>query len=308
MLLDEYDGFIFDLDGTIYRGDELLSGARRVIEEIKKADDKNHIFLSNKPIARRENYARKLTELGIETDVEEVINSSYVTAHYLQKRAGDDIIYVIGERALQEELVEAGLNVAADTRQEELREEGNKIVSAAFSDGESRSDYDFLSFSPPGLDYEDVDWLVVSFDRTFHYGKLNDALQILNSGANFIATNPDNTCPVAGGEVPDAASMIAAVEAASGEKVDKIMGKPSQQMITTALEAMGFDPDQKGQKGQKDRSFLMIGDRLETDIRMGEEAGIGSAAVLTGVSTRADISASNVEPDHILKSVEDLLK
>ncbi len=305
ILLDKYEGFIFDLDGTIYRGNELLPGARKVIEQIKEAGNKKHVFLSNKPIARRENYAEKLTRLGIETSCEQVINSSYVTADYLQKNLPKSPVYVIGELSLIEEIEEAGLEVVNKNREEFAR----SVVQG------STTSIDYLNFQQENYDYEDINCLIISFDRTFHYGKLNDALQIIHTQQDeieIIATNPDTTCPIAGGEVPDAASMIAAVEAASEKKIDKIMGKPSEQMIRTAIEAMGFNyqlDDNKGEdpEAQKSANFLMIGDRLETDIKMGLKAGLDTAAVLSGVIDHSTIKASDLNPDYVLTSVRELM-
>lgn len=305
ILLDKYEGFIFDLDGTIYRGNELLPGARKVIEQIKEAGNKKHVFLSNKPIARRENYAEKLTRLGIETSCEQVINSSYVTADYLQKNLPKSPVYVIGELSLIEEIEEAGLEVVNKNREEFAR----SVVQG------STTSIDYLNFQQENYDYEDINCLIISFDRTFHYGKLNDALQIIHTQQDeieIIATNPDTTCPIAGGEVPDAASMIAAVEAASEKKIDKIMGKPSEQMIRTAIEAMGFNyqlDDNKGEdpEAKKSANFLMIGDRLETDIKMGLKAGLDTAAVLSGVIDHSTIKASDLNPDYVLTSVRELM-
>jgi hypothetical protein len=81
-----YRGFIFDLDGTVYLGEQLLPGAKAVIGAIRDAG-RALCFLSNKPIASRVTYAEKLTRLGVPTAVDEVINSSYVLARYLAREA-----------------------------------------------------------------------------------------------------------------------------------------------------------------------------------------------------------------------------
>ncbi|SDL10786.1 HAD-IIA family hydrolase [Halarsenatibacter silvermanii] len=293
-MLADYEGFIFDLDGTIYLGEELIPGAREVIEKIKNLN-KGCVFLSNKPIARRENYAEKLIRLGIETSPEGVINSSLVTADFLAKNLPGAAVYVLGENSLIAELEEAGLEVV----NKEGEAEGHKVVEGDFTG----KGYDFFRLNHENKDYEDIDCLVVSFDRTLHYGRLNDALQILQKGAKFIATNPDTTCPLKCGEVPDAGSIIAAVEAASGRRVEKIMGKPSAQMIETALSAMN-----SGRENPISREdCLMVGDRIGTDIKMGKKAGLTTAAVLSGVSDRQEIEKSEIKPDLVLDSVREML-
>lgn len=293
IILNNYDGFIFDLDGTIYRGQKLLPGAEQVIAEIKN-QSKSHVFLSNKPIARRDNYAEKLTRLGIDTTVTEVINSSWVTADYLQQNYPAEPVYVISEMSLMEEIAEAGVKVVNKSSDDFA----GRIVAGDVSMAE------FLHFQQENYEYEDIVCLVISFDRTFHYGRLNDALQIIKArdDIEIIATNPDNTCPIAGGEVPDAASMIAAVEAAGERKIDKIMGKPSEHMIKTAIAAMGFD------RQDQSHNFLMLGDRLQTDIKMGIRAGIDTALVLSGVTGRKTLEDSDLSPNYVLDSVGELLK
>ena len=120
--------------------------------------------------------------------------------------------------------------------------------------------------------------------------------QAIKKGAHFIATNPDRTCPVEGGELPDCAGVIAALEATTLKKVEVVVGKPSPITVQAALEAMGLEP----------ADCLLIGDRLETDIRMGLEAGMKAALVMTGVTDAKTLEASPVRPDHVLQSIADL--
>lgn len=137
------------------------------------------------------------------------------------------------------------------------------------------------------------DLLVASMDREFDYEKLDVAMRTLTDGAPFLATNPDRTCPTADGEIPDAAGMIGAIEGVTGRSVDEMLGKPSPKMIETALEVVGVDPD----------ACLMVGDRIETDIRMGERAGMTTVLVLSGVTDRETIETVDVEPDYVIESI-----
>ncbi len=253
-----YRGFIFDLDGTVYRGDRLVPGAKAVLDALK-ADGRRLCFLSNKPIASREEYAAKLTRLGVPTDADEVINSSYVLARYLAREAPGARCYVIGEPPLAAELERAGL---------------------ALVDGPK------------------ADWVVVAFDRTFDYRKLDVALQaVTRYGARLIGTNPDRTCPVEDGEIPDAAGMIGAVEGVTGRRVDPIVGKPSPIMLAVALERLGLDRQE----------CAVVGDRLETDIAMGKAAGLATILVLTGITAAGSPEIARYGPDHVLGSLHELL-
>ncbi len=256
-----YDGYIFDLDGTIYLGERLLPGAERVVRELREAG-KSVMFLSNKPIETRYDYATKLTRLGIPTEVSSVINSSFVLGKYLRSHAPDCICYVVGEQALLDDLDEAGVR---------------------------------YTLEPEQLGYQ-VDYVILSFDRTFHYDKLNRALQCVKGGARLIATNGDRTCPVDGGEIPDAGGVIGAVEGTSGHKVELIVGKPSPITVEVALDVLGLAPSR----------CLMVGDRIETDILMGNEFGLATALVMTGVTSRATLEASDIIPDYVLDSVANI--
>ncbi len=254
-----YSGYIFDLDGTIYLSEKLIPGAREVIEKLRFLS-KKIVFLSNKPLQTREDYAAKLTRLGIPTAADEVINSSRVMARWLAQKAPKALIYVIGEPSLTDEMVREGFRISEN----------------------------------PG----EVQYVIASFDRTFDYRKLNIAHQAIKKGAHFVATNPDRACPVEGGEIPDCAAMIGAVEGSTGKKVETIVGKPSDIMIQVAVMTMHLSPD----------VCLLVGDRLETDILMGKKAGMATALVLTGVTKKEALKNSDIQPDYIWESVAELLK
>ena len=256
-----FRGFILDLDGTIYRGDLLIPGADQVIRLLREKG-KKVIFLSNKPLQTREDYASKLTRLGIPARPDEVINSTFVMAHYLKKNAPHARLFVVGEIPFAEELRRAGFTVTEEPKE--------------------------------------IDYVVVAFDRTFDYRKLNIAFQaVKNFGAHFVATNPDRTCPVEGGEIPDCAGMIAAIEAVTEKKVEIVVGKPSPIMIQAALDVMGLRPE----------DCILIGDRLETDIKMGKDSGIATGIVLTGVTDEKTLEGykhTSGQPDFVFQSIADV--
>jgi len=256
-----FKGFIFDLDGTIYLGDFLIPGADQLIRLLREKN-KKLVFLSNKPLQTREDYASKLTRLGIPTQPDEVINSTFVMRHYLEKSAPQARIFVVGESPFIEELERAGFTITEEPKE--------------------------------------IDYVVVAFDRTFNYRKLNIAFQAIKKfGAHFVATNPDRTCPVKGGEIPDCAGMIAAIEAVTEKKVEAIVGKPSPIMIQAALDVLGLRPE----------DCILIGDRLETDIKMGKDSGIATGIVLTGVTDEEMLKATKhtpSQPDFVFQSIADV--
>ena len=255
-----FKGFIFDLDGTIYLGDQLIPGAERVVRRLRE-NKRKVVFLSNKPLQTRKDYASKLTQLGIPTQPDEVINSTFVMVNYLKRIAPQARLFAVGEVPFVEELKRAGFHITDEPKE--------------------------------------IEYVVVAFDRTFDYHKLNIAFQAIKLGAHFVATNPDRTCPVEGGEIPDCAGMIAAIEAVTEKKVEVIVGKPSPIMIQAALDLMGLMPE----------DCILIGDRVETDIKMGKDSGIATGIVLTGVTDEKTLEGfkhTSIQPDFVFQSIADV--
>jgi HAD superfamily hydrolase (TIGR01450 family) len=140
--------------------------------------------------------------------------------------------------------------------------------------------------------------VVVSTDFHFNYRKLKAAFDAIRSGALFVATNADRTYPLGdGGEEPDTGATIAAIETCTGHPLDVMVGKPSIYMAQIALRLAGVSPEH----------CLLVGDNLETDIRMGREAGMRTALVLTGVSHAEHLPASDIQPDYVIRQLADLL-
>ncbi len=258
-MLDEFEGFIFDLDGTIYVSDQLIEGADEVIQCLKKKK-KKILFLTNKTIESREKYVEKLNRLGINVTLEHILSPTLVTIRYLHEHYDRSIkLYVIGEPLIKNELKQAGFQFA----------------------------------DVP----EETDVIVVSWDREFHYSHLNFAYQAIKRGAKVIATNPDRTCPVQGGDVPDCGGMIGAIEGVTGRKIETIIGKPSIHIGEEALRRLDLPAER----------CLMVGDRLETDILLGKKVGMKAALVLTGISKKEQIPYAEYQPDYVLDSVYDLI-
>ena len=252
-----FRGAILDLDGTVYRGDELLPEADDAIATLR-ANGTDVLFVSNKPIERRDSYCEKLNRLGVPCEPTDIITSATVTADYLGRRHPGSVAYVVGEKPLRDELRAADVDVTDDP--------------------------------------ETATVVVASMDRNFDYTTLSDASAAIDDETLFVATNPDRTCPVADGEIPDAAGMIGAIRGVTDRRPDRLMGKPADTIMTAATERLGVDPS----------ACLLIGDRLETDIEMGNGAGMTTVLVLTGVTDRNDLSVSPVQPDHVVDSLADI--
>lgn len=262
-------GIILDLDGTVYLGEAALPGSVAALATWR-AQGKRTLFVSNKPLESRAAYAAKLTRLGIPSDEDEVITSAHVLGHYLAHHLPTLAYYLIGEENLRRELLGHRLHLV-----HERMEQDEKQV----------------------IDPRGIDAVIVAFDRTLDYRKLNTAYQALLRGARFFATNADKTCPLPGGAIPDAGATIAALEHLTGRRLELMAGKPSSLITQTALDKLGLPAER----------CLMVGDRLETDIRMGQQAGMRTAVVLSGVARRHEAEQLHPPPDWIVENLGELI-
>jgi HAD superfamily hydrolase (TIGR01450 family) len=201
-----YGAYLFDLDGTVYLGDQLLPGARRLIEGLR-ARGLPVRFLSNNPTKDPEQYAAKLTGLGLPTPVAEIVNTVVTMTRWLLEHAPDARVYPISEPPLIRALERAGITVSDDPAQ--------------------------------------IDVVVASYDRSFTYQKLQVAFDAIwyHRRARLVATNPDRFCPMPGGRgEPDCAAIVAAIEACTGARCEANTGKPNPAMLTAALAGLEVAP------------------------------------------------------------------
>jgi len=146
------------------------------------------------------------------------------------------------------------------------------------------------------IDHQNPDVVILGFDTTLTYEKLWRLCDLVREGCPYIATHPDINRPTEAGFMPDLGSFIALVESSTGRKPDIIIGKPYEQMVNAVLEKMPYQVDE----------IAMIGDRLYTDIAMGE-SGINTILVLSGETTSSDLKESGVKPDLVVKNVKEIV-
>lgn len=253
-----FTAYAFDLDGTIYLGDELLPGAAEAIADLREAGARI-VFLTNKPLSSAAGYAEKLTALGIPATADDVVTAvdalvAYLLAHHRGRR-----LFTIAEAPVLDELARVGFEVTDDP--------------------------------------SSADVVIVSFDRTFSYVKLVGAFRaIRENGAVIVATNPDAYCPTPDGGLPDCAAMLAAVEACTGASAEAVVGKPSATMANVLLERLGVPAAE----------LAVVGDRLTTDVAMGQCIGATGILVLTGATTAAAAAASPISADYIVENLHQL--
>lgn len=147
------------------------------------------------------------------------------------------------------------------------------------------------------LDDKQPDSVVLGFDTTLTYEKLWKLCDFVRLGLPYIATHPDINCPTPGGYMPDIGSMIALVAASTGRGPDVVIGKPNPPIISAILEKTGLAAHQ----------LTMVGDRLYTDIAMGQ-AGITTVLVLSGETKQSDIPSAQFPPNYVMENVAELLR
>jgi HAD superfamily hydrolase (TIGR01450 family) len=140
-----------------------------------------------------------------------------------------------------------------------------------------------------------ADVLLASWTDGFHYRNLVDALRAVDDDTAFLGTDPDRTFPDENGDpVPGSGAIIRAVAGVLDRDPDHVLGKPSDVAVAATLERLDCAAEE----------CLIVGDRLDTDIRMGERSGMTTVLVTTGVSSRADIEHSDIRPDHVVDSLD----
>lgn len=146
-------------------------------------------------------------------------------------------------------------------------------------------------------DPDRADVVVASIDRSFDYDKLSQALWALSDDeVGFIGSDPDVTIPTESRPIPGSGAIVRAVAGVSEREPDVVLGKPSAYAREMALDRLGVDAEE----------CLVVGDRLDTDIALGAEAGMTTALVRSGITDESTLADADVRPDYVLDSLEDV--
>jgi len=248
-------GFLLDMDGTFYLGDQLIEGALRFIDLLHD-QKKEFLFLTNNSSKHSRQYAEKINRLGLPITEESVLTSGEATALYLKEQHPGANLYLVGTPSLEAE----------------FRQYGFQLVQ------------------------QEPQFLVLGFDTTLTYQKLWALCDFVRAGVPYIATHPDFNCPTEKGFMPDVGAMIAFVKAATGRQPDLVVGKPNRLIVDSAAVKMGLQVKQ----------LAMIGDRLYTDIALGQTSGIVTVLVLSGETKVDDLKDSPFQPDYIFKNLAEV--
>ncbi|KAK9472541.1 HAD-like domain-containing protein [Dipodascopsis tothii] len=263
--LDSYDNFLFDCDGVLWQGSELLPYVVETLD-LLRSKGKKLIFVTNNSTKSRQAYTKKFKGLGIDVTAEEIFGSSYSAAVYLKqvvKFPADKKVLVLGESGVEEELASEGVQFVGGTDPSLRRDI-------------TPEDYPLIKPDPS------IGAVLCGLDLHINYLKMAMALVNLQVPSTlFLATNIDSTYPTNGKLFPGAGTISAPLILAS-KRQPVSLGKPSQAMMDCIKAKFEFDPVRT----------VMVGDRLDTDIQFGLSGGLGTLMVLTGVQTEADLAES----------------
>ncbi|MEU6294711.1 HAD-IIA family hydrolase [Streptomyces erythrochromogenes] len=217
---------------------------------------KPFLVLTNNSIYTPRDLQARLARMGLDVPVENIWTSALATAKFLDDQRPGGTAYVIGE---------AGLTTA-------LHDIGYVLT-----------------------DHE-PDYVVLGETRTYSFEAMTKAVRLINAGARFICTNPDETGPSTEGPLPATGAVAALITKATG-KQPYFAGKPNPLMMRTGLNAIGAHSE----------TSAMIGDRMDTDVLAGLEAGMQTFLVLTGLTTEQDTEKFPYRPTKTVPSIADLV-
>ncbi|KAH9750067.1 phosphoglycolate phosphatase 2 [Citrus sinensis] len=282
-LFDSVDAFLFDCDGVIWKGDKLIDGVRQTLD-VLRSKGKKLIFVTNNSRRSRRQYAHKFHSLGVSVSEDEIFSSSFAAAMYLKVNnfPQENKVYVIGGEGILEELRQAGYTGLGGP------EDGEKRVQLKSN---CLFEHD-----------KNVGAVVVGLDPHINYYKLQYGTLCIreNPGCLFIATNRDAVGHLTDlQEWPGAGCMVAAM-CASTEKEPIVVGKPSTFMMEILSKKFQIASSR----------MCMVGDRLDTDILFGQNAGCKTLLVLSGVTTQSTLQdpSNNIQPDYYTNQVSDILE
>jgi|SRR5438876_7939666 len=204
-MLATYNSYLIDLDGVVYRGEQIVPGAREFVTWLN-AQQKKYLFLTNNSFASETQVLEKLTRLGISTGPSHILGAGQAAIQNIARRFPAGNIYIVGEQPLFELAHSYKLRIA-----NENQERANAVL--------------------------------VGLDRTFNYITLTEAVHAVMAGAVFVAINRDSLLPIAGGLIPGCGAMVGAIEVASSIHPE-VIGKPEPGLLLEGMRLLESKPEE----------------------------------------------------------------
>ncbi len=217
-----------------------------------KTANKQFVFLTNNSSKSTEDYVVKLNKMGLHITVEDVITSGDVMVHTLNNTYKNKKVFLVGTPALQKNFANHGITLVD----------------------------------------EKPDIVVVAYDTTLTYEKLEKACTYIREGALFFATHPDINCPTENGYIPDCGAICKLLEISTGV-APKFVGKPYAETLNYVLHKKNINIDE----------IAFIGDRIYTDVAAAVNNNAKGFLVLTGETTMEIVNSSNIKPTMIFKNL-----
>lgn len=282
-IADRYDSFIFDCDGVLWKGNELIEGADATIRALQ-AMQKNVFFMTNNSLKTRKDCILKFKQFGIDIEDDQMLCSAFAAAKHLSSRGfpnSNKKVYVIGEQSIVDELSLMGIDT---------------VGGPSFAGRHCPVDRHMHVDIDP-----DVAAVVVGCDRAISYYKLLYGQLCLHHIPNclFIATNTDMVKHLSPTQEHAGAGAMVAALAACTNKTPIVTGKPNPYMADYLVDRYKLDR----------RRLCMVGDRLDTDIQFGISAGVDTCLTLSGCTSRGQVEhpQCTVQPDYVVDSIASLL-
>ncbi len=258
-------GFVFDMDGVIYLGSQILPGVNDLFNSLR-LKDVPFVLGTNNSTATQKDFVERLAAMGVQAEADQIQTSTTVTRDVLKNDpeiADDAMILCVGQPS----------------------------IPAILQQGTS------FRILAEDADPKEASVVVAGLDFDLTYRKIARAVEAIGNGAKFIATNADDRLPHESGYQPGAGACIAGITVASRTR-PLIIGKPEPLMMTKAAEHMGLEP----------ANVVMVGDRLDTDILSAQKAGMMTALVLTGLTSREMLADAEILPDFVFADLPALLQ
>ncbi len=221
-----------------------------------KNTNRDFLFFTNNSSKNYKNYVEKLAKMNCPIDRSKIMTSGDVTIEYLRSNHKEKTVYLVGTPALTESFKDAGIILTEDN----------------------------------------PDIVVLGFDLTLTYEKIEKACTFIRNGVLYFATHPDINCPVTGGFIPDAGAFMALIATSTGRNPDAVLGKPNAATLDMIMQRTGW----------KKEEIAFVGDRLYTDVATGVNNGAKGLLVLSGESDMNTVKESSVKPDGIFADLKEI--
>ena len=268
VLLEQIDLFVLDMDGTFYLGDRILEGSLGFLRKVRERG-KEFVFFTNNSSKSPVNYIEKLKKMDCHITRQQIMTSADVTIGYLKNHLAGKTVYLVGTPALEESFLQEGISLFQSEQNDGVIEENG------------------MRHVP--------DIVVIGFDTTLTYEKLERACTYIRNGAMFLATHLDINCPTEAGFIPDCGAMCDLISRSTGAS-PKYLGKPFAETMEYVLQRTGVPKER----------IAFVGDRLYTDVATGVNNGAKGILVLSGETKRSDLDTSQVIPDGVFEGLNEM--